>query len=419
MFMISAHHNPYLHVGQNTMQAVLSLAVPSHSAEPPLPLALGIALDRSASMDGAKMRSAREGALELIQALDESMTFAVVAFNDMVRMICGPVVGNKENKRRAKEAIQELFPSSGTAMSAALNMLVDAFGQDRVWSKQIMFLTDGKNECEPCSALEQAVARCKASNISINVWGVGNDWDAQELHMMADQTNGTADSISSPEQIGTAFTTTLERIRKIVATDVRLNLWTPVGVTIKRVQQVYPHIIDLELEQDPVNARRRCLGLGSFAPGDKRDYLIDFQLPIYEPGQQFLIARPSVHYRQSEGEQEAASDSMGWVLAQWTQDDALATQVDRFVAYYRNQAELSQYIRAGQAALARDDKEQALLLLASALDLSESTGNEELIRLLHTLVRRDVDNRIYLAHQGDTLSRKMLAINTGKTIKLR
>lgn len=417
MFLISAHHNPYLHVGQNTMQAVLSLTVPSSTAVTPLPLALGIALDRSASMDGPKIKAAREGALEVIQALDESVTFAVVAFNDAAQMICGPMVGSRKNKQHAVQAIQTLFPSVGTAMSTALDMLVDALGQDQARTKQIMFLTDGKNEGEPPSALERAVARCKASNISINAWGIGNDWDAQELHLMADQTNGTADIIRSPEQIGATFTTALERIRKIVVTDVRMNLWTPIGVMIKRVQQVYPNIVDLDLEQDPVNPRRRCVGLGSFAPGDKRDYLIDLQLPVYEPGQQFLVVRPSVHYRQSDGEKEEASDSVGWVLAQWTEDDMLAAHVDEYVTYYRAQAELSQSVHKGQEALARGDKQQALLLLAKALDLSEGSGNEEMIRLLHTLVRRDVNGSIYLV-KGDALSGKMLAINTGKTTKL-
>jgi uncharacterized protein with von Willebrand factor type A (vWA) domain len=49
--------------------------------------------------------------------------------------------------------------NGGTAMSTALNAIVDTFGQDQARAKKILLLTDGKNESERRAALDKAVAR--------------------------------------------------------------------------------------------------------------------------------------------------------------------------------------------------------------------------------------------------------------------
>src|SRR5262245_34840676 len=130
MFEITAHQNPYLRQGQNTMQAVLSLQVTPQVALAPVPLALGIALDRSGSMEGSKLEAACEGAIRVVGALDESMAFLVVAFNDRAQILYGPAMGTRENKTRAIAAISSTYAGAGTAMSTALNVVVDTFGRD-------------------------------------------------------------------------------------------------------------------------------------------------------------------------------------------------------------------------------------------------------------------------------------------------
>ena len=146
MFTITAHHNQYLRLGQDTMQAVLSVNVDTNANLAPAPLALGIALDRSGSMEGAKMRAALEGAIQVVQALDENMAFAVVTFNDRADILFGPAMGTKENKRRAVQALQMVRANGGTCMSTALHAIVDKFGHDSTRAVKILFLTDGKNE---------------------------------------------------------------------------------------------------------------------------------------------------------------------------------------------------------------------------------------------------------------------------------
>ena len=160
-------------------------------------------------------------------------------------------------------------------------------------------------------------------------------------------------------------------MRKTALTDVQMYLWSPVGVTIKKIEQVYPQIVSLATYPDPANPRHRIVSLGSFAAGDQRDYLIDLEVPAYAPGQQFLMVRPLMKYYAAGSGEEEKSERKGWVFAQWTEDAAQAAQIDDQVAHYTNQEELSESIREGQEALARGDDERATRLLGHALEISQ------------------------------------------------
>src|SRR6266567_966690 len=208
MFTIKAYHNPYLRVGQHTMQAVVSVGVDAHLQLEPAPLALAIALDRSGSMEGTKIRAARNGAMKVVQALDAGMMFMIVAFNDQARVIFGPALGTSE------------------------------------------------------------------ARIGISAWGIGVDWDEKELRFMADATHGSADIIPTPNQIETAFSASFNEMRKTAIMNASMGLWTPGGVMIQGVQQVYPNIVPLGIEPDPTNPRQMLVSLGSFAAADQRDYLL-------------------------------------------------------------------------------------------------------------------------------------------------
>lgn len=420
MFTINAYNNPYLQIGQSTLQAVLSIGLDANVAIAPAPLALAIALDRSGSMSGPKIAAARNGAVKVIQALEAGMTFMVVTFSDSAQVIFGPATGTEENKKRAITALESVTASGGTRMSTALNLIVEKFGHSQSRATKVLFLTDGKNEGETRPALHTAVDRCKAADISINAWGVGTDWDAAELLHMAEVTHGSADIIPTPKQIEAAFTAAFSEMRKTAITNTRLYLWSPSDVKFTGISQVYPTIVPLGLEPDPTNPRQQVIALGSFAAGDQRDYLVDLEVPVYPPDQQFMMMRPSLKFLAGGTQEiEEKSTRTGWVFIQWTQDTALATQIEAHIAHYTNQEELSNAIKEGQEALAAGDHDKATHLLGRALEMSERLQNERVTKLLKDIVQRDANGTIRLNQQADAVARKTLAINVSRTSKLK
>ncbi|GHO53492.1 vWA domain-containing protein [Ktedonobacter robiniae] len=420
MFSLRAYQNPYLQVGQNTIQAVISLHVDDNAQFTPAPLSLALAIDQSASMHGAKMQAAREGAIQVVQALDETMQFMLVSFNDVSRLLFGPAMGTSANKRSAIAAIQRITATNGTRMSTALNMIAEHLGRDQSRARKILFLTDGRNEGETRFRLNEAVERCRVANISISAWGVGTDWDASELRHMADSTHGSADIIPQPQQIIPAFTLAFNEMRRTAITHATLDLWSPVGVKITRIQQVYPSLAECQLEGDGANPRQMHASLGSLSMGEQRDYLLNLEIPVHDPGQPFLMVRPSVRYLVGGGtEQVQKSTQDGWVFVEWTEDLNLAAQVEEHIAHYTHEEELSDAIKQGQAALVAGDVVRATKLLGEALLMSEQSGNEKITHLLSNLVLRDDKGTIRLNPHVDAVARKTLAINTGRTSKLK
>lgn len=420
MFTITAYNNQYMYIDQNSMQVILSVGVDESLSVAPAPLTLALALDRSGSMEGERIHAARDGAIKVIQSLDETIEFLVVTFNENAQLLFGPAMGTRENKQRAITMLQTVRSSGRTRMSTALDAIVKHLGNDQTRAARILFLTDGKNEGETRSALTQSIQRCTSANISIDAWGVGTDWDAAELRSMADKTHGTADIIPTPKQVASAFAASFSAMRKTALTNVHLQLWSPAGVTLKSVQQVYPSLVPLSFQSDPTNQRQVSVSLGSFAVGEQHEYLCNLETPVYPPGQQFLLLRPSMQYVEAHmGIQEEKSGRSGWAFAQWTEDVALAAQTEQHVAHYTHQEELSQRLKDGQAALAAGDTTRATSLLGEALEISERINNERITRLLNTIVLRDAKGTIRLNQQADAVAKKTLAITTGRTTKLK
>ena len=420
MFDVSAYQNPYLRAGSTTMQAVLSMTVNAGAVSAPAPLALGIIVDRSGSMDGSKIQAAKDAAIRVVQATDPTTVFMVVTFNELGSVIVPPVDGTPQNKQRAIQAIQAIYSNGGTCMSTGLNAVADAIGQIPGRARKVLFLTDGKNEGEKRAQLDRAVQRCKQTSIQVSAWGVGVDWDANELKYIANETQGDADIIPSPNMVAQMFTAAFAQMQQTAVTDVRLNLWTPVGVSIKSLQQVYPSILNMQPRPSDAGPRVQEVALGALGKSDQRDYLVELDVPSYQPGQQFLMVRPSFVYTQpGKGEVEEKVERKGWIFAQWTDNASEAAQIDPHVAHYTHQDELRVAVEEGQKALAQGNNERATQLLGKALDLSKQTGNENMTTMLNKLVTKETNGTVRLNKGVSEVDKKSLEINSGKTSRLK
>ena len=106
MFDVSAYQNPYLREGDTRLQSVLSINLSSVNLQAqPVPLALGIVIDRSGSMEGQKIEAAKDAAIRVIQAADDSTAFMVVTFNEIANVIVPPCAATPDNKQRAVQAV--------------------------------------------------------------------------------------------------------------------------------------------------------------------------------------------------------------------------------------------------------------------------------------------------------------------------
>jgi hypothetical protein len=167
--------------------------------------------------------------------------------------------------------------------------------------------------------------------------------------------------------------------------DVRLRLWTPQSSQVTLVKQMNPTIEDVTAAGSHPNPRSLEFGIGSWAPGESRDYQVDLQVSAGGIGEELLAVRPSIVFQQDGQEREIKSSS-GRVVVTWTTDEALSSRINPRVAHYTGQEELAQAIQGGLQARERGDDDTATHLLGKAVKLAADSGNDEITNRLKKVV---------------------------------
>ena len=265
----------------------------------------------------------------------------------------------------------------GTAIGAWLLCARDRLVQVPDAIRNVILLTDGKDESETRADLEEAVARCDGV-FQCDCRGVGTDWTVDELRMIASRLMGSVDIIPEPDEMAADFAAMTARAMATRAADVTLRLWIPRGAEIGYLKQVAPTIEDLTARAVRVDERTVDIPTGSWAD-EERDYHLHVVVPAHEVGAEMLAGRVSLLV-----DGEVVTRSL--VRAVWTDDRAASTRINPQVAHYTGQAELASTIAEGLAARAAGDDHTATARLGRAAQLAAESGHDGTLRLLAGVV---------------------------------
>src|SRR5258707_8213374 len=164
--------------------------------------------------------------------------------------------------------------------------------------------------------------------------------------------------------------------------DVSLRLWTPVASTVRFVKQAFPQVEDLTGRRSAVSERIGDYPTGAWG-SESRDYHVSVAVPPGALGEELLAARVSLAIGSGA---QATVLAQALVLATWTEDSALSTQINQRVAHYTGQAELAEAIQEGLAARDAGDIETATSKLGRAGQLAAESGHEDTAKLLAKVV---------------------------------
>jgi Ca-activated chloride channel family protein len=196
---------------------------------PVLPLHVGLAIDRSGSMDGDKLRAARDAAVGVLDALRDGEHLAAVAFDETVADVCPSVQLNNEARRALRPLLRRIESGGSTALfdgfSRAAGLV--AHGAEGVGADAwVIVLSDGMGNhglVDPPTMRHHARVIADGGVRTISV-GIGADYQASQLTALSDGGNGAFHHASRPGEIVEIVLGELRALRHVTVRDLGVNV---------------------------------------------------------------------------------------------------------------------------------------------------------------------------------------------------
>lgn len=281
------------------------------------PLNFCLVLDRSGSMQGAKLAALKEATKRVIDTLTPQDIVAIVLFDDTVQTLVPATFATDRDALKAQvDAIEE---AGGTAMSGgmAAGIVELRKNHDPKRVGAMLLLTDGQTwgDEDRCRALAQELAR---DNVRVTALGLGAEWNEKLLDDIAEATGGLSDYIADPAQITTFFQHAVRAAQGTVAQDARLLLRLVRDATPRAVYRTSPIIANLGYQ--PIGDSEIAVRLGTIETDAPSSVVIDMMVPAREAGS-FRIAQAELHYTPVGGSEQVIKQD---VLLEFVTDPAKA-----------------------------------------------------------------------------------------------
>jgi Ca-activated chloride channel family protein len=245
-----------------------------------LPLNLCLVIDRSTSMQGARLDQVKASAHQLIDALSESDSLAVVAFSDRAEVVWpSQSVGDAI---RAKSRVSAIQASGGTEILQGLKLGTDELEKHRRAQSvnHLILLTDGQTYGDEDKCLELA-QEAKRRNVGISAMGIGEDWNDQLLDAIAARSGGASHYIASVTDVQAIMKERLQGLTTLYGDEMRLMLRFNEGVHLRGAFRLAPYIQRLEADGE-------SLPLGTLQADAAITGLLEVIVGQQKPGKQRL-----------------------------------------------------------------------------------------------------------------------------------
>ncbi len=258
-------------------------------------LNLGIALDRSGSMQGAKMKEARDAAKFCVDHLQSTDRFSAVIFDDQVdvlftnQFVTDRAILHRGIDRidaRNSTALHEGWVKAGIEVSEQL---------DPTAINRVLLITDGQANVGETN-IDRIVSQARElsdKGISTTTIGIGRDFNEDLLIPMAEAGGGNGWHVQEPEDMVKIFETELQGLSRQFAHAVRLRINTAEGVRVTDLindfelsdgSYILPNLLSgspleivVRLEVQPSAAGKELfsVGLGYIQQSDKESVIVE------------------------------------------------------------------------------------------------------------------------------------------------
>lgn len=274
---------------------VAYLLVEAAPATPPTvaaPLNFCLVLDRSGSMQGAKLESMKAATRRVIETLTPQDVVSIVMFDDTVHTLVPATPAADTAALLA--AVDTITEAGGTAMSLGMQAgqteLQKNTGPDRLG--YMLLLTDGQTwgDEDVCRSIAQSLGQ---AGVRITALGLGAEWNEKLLDDLADATGGNSDYVADPAQITNFFQRAVQSAQGTAAAEARLLLRMVKEASPRAVHRATPTIANLGYQ--PIGENEVAVKLGDLIYGQTNSVVIDLMVPARAAGS-FRVAQAELHF---------------------------------------------------------------------------------------------------------------------------
>jgi Ca-activated chloride channel family protein len=203
---------------------------------PRIPVNLGLVLDRSGSMAGAKLDVAREGAIRAIRSLREGDRLSVLAYNEGASVLIRSTVVDARARQVAEERLRRIDAEGDTDLCTGWLRGCEQVGMglDATRLGRCLLLTDGLaniGTTDPAVIVRHA-AELRRRGVTTSTLGVGRDFDERLLRQMAEAGGGNFYFAEHPRQLSDFIAGETGEALKVVAREATLVVDLPEGASL-------------------------------------------------------------------------------------------------------------------------------------------------------------------------------------------
>ena len=200
------------------------------------PVDMVVVLDRSGSMQGEKIRQAKQSLLNLINMLSPQDRLALVSYADNVQTHANLLNITPTNRFLLQSAINSIRAGGSTNLGSGLQQGIAIMQKSLAAGRSgsIILVSDGhanRGITDPQSLGRMATAAQK-HEFGISTVGVGIDFNEQLMTTIADQGAGKYYYLDEPEKFADILHNEFEHARMTVASNIAVEIPLSDGVTL-------------------------------------------------------------------------------------------------------------------------------------------------------------------------------------------
>lgn len=353
-----------------------------------LPLNIGLVIDISRSMKGAKIREAVEAAKLLIDSMSPNDWLSVTIFSDEAKAII-PCT-NITDRTSLKAAVNAIRIQSGTRMFLGMDLGFKEMSKPGLTDKvnRMILLTDGETEGEE---LVRTIAKQERDEkIVISALGIGDRYNEELLAEISNITLGYFLHLKTPEQIKQILNKELSITSSSIISNVKLDIKLAEGVRIESFERIFPGYSNLHLDNQAAGSII-SVNVGNISKDEISVFGIRLRLPSCQTGKINIVELAVLYSIPFLRIEDRIVNSN--IIVECTDNEDLCGKADEEVLGYFNQLNAQNLVEKAISESKAGDINAAAKSLSQARDITTRLGNTPLTENITEAIDELVKNK--------------------------